>query len=59
MLLLLPLGEDVDTVCAIYGQFAGALYGFNAIPERWIGSLQKRDLLDGIFVTLVDKGMAR
>ena len=29
------LGDDADTVAAITGQLAGALYGASAIPERW------------------------
>ena len=30
------LGGDSDTIGAVYGQLAGAYYGFNAIPSRWI-----------------------
>ena len=29
------LGDDADTVGAIYGQLAGAYYGADAIPEDW------------------------
>lgn len=29
------LGDDADTTGAIYGQLAGAFYGYEAIPERW------------------------
>lgn len=29
------LGDDADTVGAIYGQLAGAYYGVEAIPEDW------------------------
>lgn len=29
------LGDDADTVGAIYGQLAGAYYGASAIPEDW------------------------
>ena len=29
------LGNDADTVGAIYGQLAGAYYGVQAIPEEW------------------------
>lgn len=32
--MLLPLGSDVDTVCAVYGQIAGACFGHEAIPRR-------------------------
>lgn len=37
--ILLPppvnLGDDADTVGAIYGQLAGAYYGVEAIPDGW------------------------
>ena len=29
------LGNDADTVGAIYGQLAGAYYGVHAIPQDW------------------------
>ena len=29
------LGDDADTVGAIYGQLAGAYYGVEALPEEW------------------------
>ena len=34
-LLAVNLGEDADTTGAIYGQLAGAYYGFNDIPDKW------------------------
>jgi ADP-ribosylglycohydrolase len=33
------LGDDADTTGAIYGQLAGAFYGFDRIPGRWISLL--------------------
>lgn len=33
-------GGDADTIAAITGSLAGSLYGFEAIPERWIGQLR-------------------
>lgn len=59
MLLLLPLGSDVDTVCGVYGQLAGALYGFQSIPTRWLADLQERDKLSEVFDTLVEKATAK
>ena len=35
MLAVLRLGGDTDTNGAIYGQLAGAYYGYEAIPEEW------------------------
>jgi ADP-ribosyl-[dinitrogen reductase] hydrolase len=32
-------GEDADTTGAIVGMLAGALYGVEAIPRRWIDQL--------------------
>ena len=34
-LLAVNLGDDADTVGAIYGQIAGAHYGVGAIPAEW------------------------
>ncbi len=39
------LGDDADTVGAIAGQLAGAIYGFRAIPERWLEKLAWNDYL--------------
>ena len=35
------LGDDTDTVAAITGGLAGALYGYDAIPEKWCNTLIK------------------
>lgn len=37
------LGEDADTTAAICGQIAGAHYGVEAIPQRWLQRLVMRD----------------
>ncbi|KQU01845.1 ADP-ribosyl-(dinitrogen reductase) hydrolase [Methylobacterium sp. Leaf469] len=37
------LGGDADTVGAVTGQLAGALYGLSTIPERWLSPLAWRD----------------
>jgi len=33
------LGGDSDSVCAVVGQIAGALYGASTIPEDWLSRL--------------------
>jgi ADP-ribosyl-[dinitrogen reductase] hydrolase len=33
------LGDDADTVAAICGQVAGAHYGANGIPQKWLERL--------------------
>ncbi len=40
------LGEDTDTVAAIAGGLAGALYGYDAIPEEWRNTLQQREYIE-------------
>ena len=48
MMTLAAMGGDVDTVCCVYGQIAGALYGKSAIPDRWLNVLQMKPALDEI-----------
>jgi ADP-ribosylglycohydrolase len=42
------LGEDTDTIAAIAGGLAGALYGMEAIPEKWLNLLKKKEYIDGM-----------
>lgn len=37
------MGGDADTIAAICGGLAGAYYGFEAIPERWVNALSEAD----------------
>ncbi|CAF2919450.1 unnamed protein product [Rotaria sp. Silwood2] len=30
------LGDDTDTTAAIYGQLAGAYYGYEKLPQKWV-----------------------
>jgi len=34
------MGDDTDTVGAVTGAIAGARFGSNALPDRWIGELE-------------------
>ncbi len=36
-------GDDADTVGAVTGEIAGALYGYSAIPARWLKVLKDRE----------------
>ena len=36
VLLAANLADDADTVAAVAGQLAGALYGLSGIPEPWL-----------------------
>lgn len=53
LLQAIHLGEDADTVGAVYGQLAGAYYGYEAIPSRWREKLimedKIRDMADRLF----------
>ena len=40
------LGDDADTTAAIYGQLAGAFYGYSSIPQSWKRSLVDRALIE-------------
>ena len=45
VLLAANLGEDADTVAAVTGQLAGALYGLSGIPEKWLDQVAWKDRL--------------
>ena len=40
------LGDDTDTVAAIAGGLAGALYGYSSIPQKWLDTLIKREYIE-------------
>ena len=40
------LGDDSDTVGAIYGQLAGAYYGASSIPDEWKEECSFRSLIE-------------
>ena len=40
------LGDDTDTVAAVAGGLAGALYGYDAIPTEWLDTLIKREYIE-------------
>ena len=52
-LLAVNLGENADTTGAIYGQLAGAYYGFSNIPEKWTKKLAKQEMIESIIKRLV------
>ena len=45
VLLAANLADDADTVAAVTGQLAGALYGLNAIPDHWRERVAWKDQL--------------
>lgn len=44
-LLAVNLGDDADTTGAVYGQLAGAYYGFEAIPRQWREAVTMKELI--------------
>ena len=40
------LGDDTDTIGALTGALAGLIFGYDAIPKKWITSLQRKDYLE-------------
>ena len=52
LLTAVNLGDDADTVGAVTGQVAGAIYGYKAIPEEWLEVLAWRDQLEDMFEKL-------
>ena len=40
------LGDDTDTIAAIAGGLAGALYGYDTIPSEWLEALKRRDYIE-------------
>jgi ADP-ribosyl-[dinitrogen reductase] hydrolase len=49
------LGRDSDTVGAVAGQIAGARYGVQSIPERWLNVIAKREALEVTVEALLRK----
>lgn len=46
LILAVNLGQDADTVGAVTGQLAGAIYGASAIPSRWLEPLACREEIE-------------
>lgn len=44
-LLAVNLGGDADTIGAVYGQLAGAYYGYEGLPKEWLKQLSNLDTI--------------
>ncbi len=54
-LLAVNLGDDADTVGAIYGQLAGALYGRSGIPESWRNRLHDARMIEDLAAGIAER----
>lgn len=59
VLMAVNLGHDADTVGAVTGQLAGALYGIDAIPPRWKDTLLKFEHIERQALALMNAALAR
>src|SRR5674536_135304 len=48
------LGNDADTVGAVTGALAGAVYGETGIPPRWLAPLHGRERIAAVAERLAD-----
>ena len=55
LILAVNLAHDADTVGAVTGQLAGAIYGASAIPTRWLAPLAWRERIITVADGLVDR----
>jgi ADP-ribosyl-[dinitrogen reductase] hydrolase len=58
VLLAANLAGDADTVAAITGQLAGALYGRDAIPSAWLALLHDQEAISELAAKLFDDAAA-
>ena len=49
------LGDDADTTGAVFGQLAGAYYGLDGIPDRFIDKIVMKELILSYAEGLYDK----
>lgn len=58
VLLAANLADDADTVAAVTGQLAGALYGRSGIPAEWLDRLAWRERIEQTALELVVEATA-
>ncbi len=59
LLMAANLGNDSDTVGAVYGQLAGALYGATGIPGAWRSGLAQATLIEAFARALYQQRLRR
>ena len=50
------LGDDTDTTAAIYGQLAGAYYGFKSLPAKWVKFVYAKEFMINLSKWIVYEG---
>ncbi|CAF0935594.1 unnamed protein product [Didymodactylos carnosus] len=50
------LGDDTDTTAAIYGQLAGACYGYKNLPAKWLDHVYAKDFIQCVSKWIVYEG---
>ena len=55
VLMAVNLGSDTDTVAAIAGGMAGALYGMDSIPMDWLQQLKRLDVSEFILLAFAEQ----
>ena len=48
------LGGDSDSIGAVFGQIAGAYYGFDTIPVRWVSAVKDKENVNGLIEGLIN-----
>ena len=56
LVLAANLGVDADTVGAVTGQLAGALWGVSGAPAAWLGRLAWRQHIEALATRLLEAG---
>lgn len=53
MIAAVNLGGDSDSIGAVFGQIAGAYYGFEAIPSRWVNAVKEYGKVNDLIEALI------
>jgi len=59
LIYAVSLGGDTDTIAAMCGAIAGAKYGLEGIPEKWLIDLENRDYIEKLAKDLLATWMDR
>ncbi|CAF0797072.1 unnamed protein product [Adineta steineri] len=56
VLAAVNLGDDTDTTAAIYGQLAGAYYGYKELPKKWIKHVYAKQFILNVSEWIAHEG---